>query len=143
MAGLLRSKDLFTDKWVNGLKAAPESGMAGEIEIFSYTVTYANFVPTQVDTILWSGKARVQPLRTANQKSVPGDDSKVQQVLVSIPVDAIDVELRSDKHFVRVTKAPLNPTLAGFKYAVREVMDSSNPIEKTFITEVITSVKNG
>lgn len=139
--GLIGTSNLiFTQEWVDGLSHIPESGMAAEIEIVvpgqdtGWDET-TNTPITTPDTVLYTGKARVQPIRSANQKAVPTNSTSVQTVLFSIPVEFQSLALKLF-YQVRVLEAPLNPTLTAYKYVLSEVLDSSNPLEKTFYCTV-------
>lgn len=85
---------------------------------------------TSTDTTHYTGKARVQPVRSARETNNTGDGTFVQRVRFQIPISA-DVDLRPDQQ-VRVTAAPLNPDLLDQQFVIVEVTDSSNPFERTF-----------
>jgi hypothetical protein len=132
---------LFTQAWVDALKGTPEQGMVATIELYEpntgealYDEETGEYVSEP--TILYTGKARVQPMRSARQGGVQGNDSYSQVVQFQIPIDQgklIDIR---PKHRVKVTAAPLNPMLTKYLYAVSEVLDSSNPLERTFYATV-------
>lgn len=131
---------LFTQEWVDGLKGVPESGMAAQIKIIipgedTGWDEATNTPITAPDVVLYTGKARVQPIRSANQKAVPTNSTSVQTVLFSIPIAVKSLALKL--HYqVRVIDSPLNPTLTSYVYVLSEVLDSSNPLEKTFYCTV-------
>ena len=77
------------------------------------------------DEILYTGMARVQPVRTATEKV----GTQIQPLLIS--VDQLDLDIRP-KHMVRVIACAENTVLTAYKYVVTEVTDSSNLIERTF-----------
>lgn len=90
----------------------------------TYPLTYVYDITT---------KMRVQPLRSATPRIVPNNTTDVQTVLFSVPVNNLgSVDLRTGDQ-VRVTSAPLNPILVNYTYIVFEIMDSSNPLERTFL----------
>lgn len=140
MAGLVRSKKLFTPKWVAGLQEMAYSGMAAEIKVYTVTTTYNGYVPVEVETAVFTGEARVQPVLSATQREVPGDDSKVQRVRFQILAENAGIELIPEVTKVKVTKCELNPSLKNFSYVVYEVMDSQNPFEITFNAEAVTNL---
>lgn len=115
--------------------------MVADVQFFDPTVSEAIYDPVTnayitVPEILLTCKARVQPIRSAAQKAVPGNSTSVQTVLVSVPIGlAKNLDLRP-KHRAKVLDSPLMPVLANFLYVVREVIDSSNPIERTFQFDV-------
>ena len=127
----------FTQEWVNSLAHAPESGMVGAIlvtDVRGLTKVY------DLDTDTWtyptaptvySGKARVQPIRSEVYRTRPGDSTNVLAIRFSIPVGSIGTDIRPGMQ-VEVTAAPLNPSLLEYVFYVSEGVDSTNPIEKTF-----------
>jgi len=138
--GLLNSffnEPLFSQAWVDALKATPEAGMVSTIKVYDPNTGAAVYDPVTgtyvtVPTILYTGKARVQPIRGARATAVAGNDTFTQMVLVSIPIDAGKLLDLRPRHRMQVTAAPLNPTLTMYLFAVQEVLDSTNPIERTF-----------
>lgn len=134
------SRDLFSEAWVQALRGAPESAMSAAVRVFdpkSHTAVYdAAENDYTVDLVsIYQGKARVQPLRSAGQVSDPINPTTVQAVLVSIPIANKALDLRTGLQMF-VLASPLNPTLVNYKYVISEIMDSSNPIEKTFLCTV-------
>lgn len=130
---------VFTQRWVDGLKGVPQSGMAAEVEMYVLGDRVYNEATNQYDyekTVLYSGKARVQPLRSATPRIMPNNTTSVQTVLISLPIDAVKAEDIRPSVQVRVRKADLNPSLLKYQYVIKEIVDSSNPLERTFLTEV-------
>lgn len=136
MAGLVRSKRIFTPKFVAGLKAFGESGYAATISVFTRTVTYEGITPTVVKTVVYSGGARVQPLSTPSQVDAEGDHPFVQTVRFQINNQS--TKLDPETMFVEITACANNEHLLGYTFVVKEVLDSSNPIEQTFTGVVDT-----
>lgn len=128
---------VFTPEWQARYKGVPERAMNCQIEI--YRVLDAEYDP---DTDTWSdsevidytGKARVQPLRSTRWITPDGNDAPVMTVLFSIPVDTAPTLYVSQQ--VRVTVSPLNPDLLRYPFVVGEIMDSGNIIERTFLCTV-------
>lgn len=132
---------LFTQAWVNAIKGTPEKGMTATIKLYDPTITDAVYDPatnTYVNTTepLYEGKARVQPLRSSRQINQAGNPSYGQVVQFQIPIDEGKLLDIRPRHRVEVTACDLNPALMNFLYAVHEVMDSSNPVERTFVCTV-------
>lgn len=131
--------NVFTQAWVDGLKHAPEAGMAATVDIYTLGDKVYNPATNQYEftkTFLYQGKARVQPLRSATPRIMPNNTTSVQTVLISLPIDAVKTEDIRPSVQVRVTSAPLNPSLLMYQYVVKEIVDSSNPLERTILTEV-------
>lgn len=138
---LNRTNTLFTQRWVDRLKGVPESAMVASVVFYDPDTSQAVYNPatgtyTSTPTTLWTGQARVQPIRSAATRENNANDTTVQSVLISVPIDAgLTFDLRP-KHRGRVLTSPLNPLLTKFVYVVQEVLDSSNPIERTFVFSV-------
>lgn len=134
-------RGLFSQAWVDNLKSVPELGMKATILLYNPNVSQSVYDPetdTWVDVTqtLYTGKARVQPLRSANRTGQGGNETTVQTVLLSIPIDeARDIDIRPELQ-VEVLTSPLNPSLLGYQFVVTEIMDSSNPLERTFMCTV-------
>ncbi len=141
--GLTRKpQPLFTQAWVDGLRAVPEAGMTARFKISTTkrgpwdSVTDSK--PIIEHTVYYEGPARVQPLRTATRRTTEGNDTTVQPILVSIPISTEEYpDILSTDFAVgmegEVTSSPLNPALLLVKMRLSEFSDSSNPFEKTLM----------
>lgn len=145
--GLL-SNVLFDQAWVDGLKHIPEMGMVAQIEIYDPELSEmvwnngTNEYETSEGPPLYTGKARVQPLRSAGQKAVPTNSTSTQTILFSIPIANKALDLKT--HYqVRVLEATLNPALVPLTYVISEFIDSSNPLEKTFYCTTDQELRRG
>ena len=85
-------------------------------------------------TTIIETKARIQPLRSAVPKEVPGNDTFTQVVLISIPITPHATFKVGD--ILKVTKAPRNPDLLRYDFRFKELLDSGNPLERTLQCEV-------
>lgn len=134
----LKTKPLFSDKWVAGLAPVSESGMTAEVAI--YTIGDRVWVPetdtwTEETTTIVLSRARVQPIRSAYREIRAGDTTTVQNVQVSLPVENVVAPLEVNQR-VAVLSSPLNPEQEKNQLIVSEVIDSSNPIERTIICTI-------
>ncbi len=128
---LVRNREVFNAKWQSGLVPGQVAAQSATVKVFTRAVTYTNNLPVVVETQLYSGTARVQPVRTPRRNPEVGDTREDQVVRFQLKLNSL--ELSADTMYVRVLTCPLNPALAnGDVYALREVTDSSNPIERTF-----------
>jgi hypothetical protein len=131
--------DLFTAAWVGAVKSVPERGMAASIRLYElsgepvYNPTTDEW--STPETTLYSGKARVQPLRSANLKKVAGNETTTITYLFSVPIENAGLDIRTGQQ-VEVTDSPLNPSLETYLFVVSEIADSSNPVERTFMAVV-------
>lgn len=131
---------LFSQAWVNSLKGAPESAMVAEVLITNPNSSTRVYDPdtdtwNDVSTIVYTGKARVQPLRSAAEKAALGNETTVQTVLVSLPISTNELDFRPGR-MLEVLVADLNPSLLGYQFVLTEIMDSSNPFERTLMFQV-------
>lgn len=134
------SRDLFSPAWVEALRGAPESAMDAVVRVYDpntanaildkTTNTYSNNF-----TVVYDGIARLQPLRSVTQQNNAGNPTTVQTVLFSIPIAYKTLQLRPGLQ-ATVLSSELNPSLVNYQYVISEIIDSSNPIEKTFLCTV-------
>lgn len=139
-------RPIFTQAWVDGLKAVAESGMAAEISIYE-TTGEPVYDPdedewTETTTTYYTGKARVQPIRSVQTAEAPGNTSSVQGIRFQIPIGAFADDIRPGM-LASVTSAPLNTTLLDFDYVISGVVDSSNPFERTLEAKVNQETQHG
>lgn len=112
--------------------------MPATVKVFTRTASYVANVPTVVETEVYAGPARVQPVRSPRRNPEVGD-TRVDQT-VNFQIVLTGVELKADTMFVRVTSCPLNPALVNNQvYTLSAVIGGSNPIETTFSAVVDTS----
>lgn len=114
----------------------PESAMIGRVEVFDPNLSESVYDPitndyTDVKAIILADKARIQPIRSTAIKPSQGDDTSIQTVLFSVPITHKAVVFKP-WYQVTILEAPLNPSLVGVTCVLSEVLDSSNPIERTF-----------
>ena len=121
---------IATPDWVERIAPSPERFMPAEVE----------FLDPTTRSVLLTCKARVQPLRSAVPKPNGATDTQQQVVLVSIPIALGRLLDLRPKHRAAVKSCVNNPTLTKFLYVVQEVIDSSNPVERTFHFVVDTEV---
>lgn len=133
--GLLNQGTVFTQEWVDGLKAIPAQFMPCSIQIAEEAETPLWDEQTRTyivnRPVLYSGPARVTPRRGALQQPLRENPTIIQHVQFQIPIDEYDFDLRNNC-LVLVQSSPLNPRLLNYAYRVNELVDSGNPIEYTF-----------
>lgn len=133
-------RGIFSPAFVEALRGAPEAAMDAVVRVFDPDTVNAVLDPetntyTNTFTPLYTGIARVQPLRGANEQTNAGNPTTVQTVLFSIPIEYKDLDLRPGLQ-ATVMSSELNPVLTKYQYVIKEIIDSSNPIEKTFLCSV-------
>lgn len=137
---VLNRPSLFSYQWQASLKSVPEQAMVAQVEITDPKASQGIYDPvtgewTSGSVPLYSGKARVQPLRSASRASIPGASTTTQTILISLPVETLSIPLEVS-YLLKVTNGGLNPDLLRYQYRIKELMDSSNPIERTIMCEV-------
>lgn len=144
LPGWSREK-LFNQAWVDDLQPVAEKLMNAVIEIFyqstgelEYDFETGEYTSVGTREVLYTGPARVQPIRMA--RNVPNNASDTEMQSVRFQVSALDIEVRP-KHRIRVLESDLNETLTRFEYIVQGVMNSSNPFETTIETQVDTEIE--
>lgn len=142
----LGSGGIFTSAWQSKFSGVPERAMNATVKVFTRgarTYNAATDTWTETETVIYgsntpvgsTGSARVQPLRTAQWRPIPGNTAPVQTFLVSIPIRYGACGLAVGQE-MRVTNGGLNSDLTKYRYVVTEITDSSNPIERTFYASV-------
>lgn len=127
----------FSAAWVAALSHVPEMGMVGTIAVTDPRGTSKVYDPDEDEwtvpaaTQIYSGKARVQPIRSDVFRTRPGDSTNTLAIRFSVPVASIGTDIRPGME-VKVTAASLNTTLLKYVFYVSEGVDSTNPLEKTF-----------
>lgn len=134
------ARTLFSPAWQEALRGAPESAMDATVLIYDPNVQNDVYDAdtdtwTRVPSNIYSGKARVQPLRSANDIAQPGNETTVQTVLISIPISTNSLAFRPGLR-AEVLSAPLNPSLLAYQFVLSDITDSSNPIERTLLFTV-------
>lgn len=145
-----RNTEVFSQKWQTRLAPATLNTMPCQVEFYDPELSEAVFDYStgtwsegEVKR-LWSGMARIQPIRGTSSVNNNANDTTVQSVLVSIPIfDGRDLDLRT-RDRGRVLSAPLMPVLKNYVYVAQEIIDSGNAIERTFVFRVDQErVENG
>lgn len=130
---LNRVHALYGPRWQAALARTAEAAFAASVAL--YEVEGRVYDPVtdawnETTTSWYVGPARVQPVRTARMVDADGNATTVQGVRVSIPIDQNTLDFRPGLRLV-VTEAVLNPSLTELEFILRDVVDSSNPFERT------------
>lgn len=128
-------RHVFTQQWQTVLSSIPVMFFPATIRVYipgagrEYDLATDTWIANP-DTDLYTGQARLQPLRSARDAKNPGDDTSVQAVRLQVALNAIPA--LETNHRVQVVLCPTNRDLENYIYVVNEIVDSSNPIEQTF-----------
>lgn len=135
-------RPLFNTAWQAGLARSAETAQIATILIYDPATSTSTYNPVtnkfeSIPVTIYSGPARVQPIRSAAETSDGGgNDTTVQTIRVQLPIDAtVGIDFRP-RHRGKVTSSPLFTGLTKYVYTLREVADSSNPFERTLEFDV-------
>lgn len=143
--GIARNKEIYTDRWINGLKGIPALTFTATIELWDrstetvvynptlnkYTVTYTPSTPQPLP-------CRVQPIRSAVQRFTAADGTWTGHLLISMRYDdRFDVAAGSR---AQIKSTSHNDSLLTKFLTVKEILDSDNSIEFTILCEVDTEL---
>lgn len=142
--GIARNKELYTDKWMDGLKGIPNLTHTGKITFWdkdSETVTY-NETTNKYNVVFTPTKAnvscRIQPMRSAVQRFTAIDGTWTGHLLISMSYDdRFDISAGSR---AKIVSASHNQSLLTKFLTVKEILDSDNSIEFTILCEVDTEL---
>lgn len=143
--GLGRNTDIYTKKWINGLKGIPPTTFTATIdfwdkstEVVAYDRQTNRYTVDYVSSVAQPLKCRVQPMRSAVQRFTAVDGTWTGHLLISMSYDdRFDVQAGSRAKVVSVTH---NNSLLTKFLTVKEILDSDNSIEFTLLCEVDTEL---
>ena len=144
----LNSRPALDPRWVSHHRNVSTSFQVCDIEIYNeqlisrvYNATTNSWDTDQ--TVIWSGKARIQPTKISSERNIPGNPTFVRQVTMQIDFNKNQVEGATEAmadirpgNYIIVSESPYDSTLTKFVYIVRSVMGSSNPWQRTLTCEV-------
>lgn len=132
----------FSDSWAGEIASVTDSP---EFQTAKVTITDDSLLtggeydpdtntygPTQGDSVVYSGRARVIPINTGNFSGGEGQSNATTLVTirVQIPKDATGRVKRSSK--VMVDEAPDNPALVGRLFNITSDLQGSASASRTF-----------
>jgi hypothetical protein len=144
----LNSRSALDPRWVYHNRNVSSSFQVCDIDIYNEQLGGRVYDPItnswdSNSTVIWSGKARIQPTKISSERNIPGNPSFVRQVIMQIDFDKNQVEGSEGAmadirpgNYVLVANSPYDATLQNFVYIVRSVMGSSNPWQRTLTCEV-------
>lgn len=143
--GISRNKEIYTEKFFDGLKDIPALTFTAEIEMWDRSAETAVYDPvanaysvTYTPSTAQPLPCRVQPMRSAVQRFTANDGTWAAHVLISMHRDnRFDVEAGSR---AKIVSASSNQSLLSKFLTVKEIMDSDNSIEFTILCEVDTEL---
>ena len=91
-------------------------------------------------TQLYSGRARIQPINAISEIADNYNPTFIKTVRVQIDAATSASPGIRPNDRMRVTACPSNTSLLGFIYVVTDVLNSSNPWERTLVCRVDTEL---
>jgi hypothetical protein len=144
----LNSRPALDPRWVSHHRNVSTSFQVCDIDIYNEQLASRDYNATTNtwdtdQTVIWSGKARIQPTKISSERNIPGNPTFVRQVTMQIDFNKNQVEGATEAmadirpgNYILVSESPYDPTLTKFVYIVRSVMGSSNPWQRTLTCEV-------
>lgn len=108
-------------RWYNGAVEIVDPNVR---DLNDYWDPETNEYSQGVETVLWSGKARIQPLRTAQTPNLGVTQGAIETIRVQIPYDMNLALIRKGLQ-VRVTDPGETAVLAELQFVVRSAVNSS------------------
>jgi hypothetical protein len=115
--------------------------MNGEVEIFDANVSsdgwdpYTNTETASEPTVIWTGRARIQPINSAATPVVGFSEMSVRRVRVQVPLDSEAGFIRKGLS-LRVTSPGNDYALDGLVFTINEAINSSYGWLRTLMCEV-------
>lgn len=124
------------------MRQSVEEWMTGSIQIVDPNIKdqkhdrWTNQPTGAGATVLWAGKARIQPIRTPLDAKEPMGETSIAAVRFQIPIAALgDTPVRKGLR-VLVVNPGEDPTLDRYQYIVRRSINSSMAWNRTIECEV-------
>jgi len=148
----LNSRGAIDPRWITHNRSVALSLHLASVEIYNpnsvsqvYNATTNTWTGTK--TILWKGKARIQPIGAAGDAGDVYNPTLFQNIKVQLAygrneqpgVTAEMPDFRPNDRMI-VTDSPFNESLESFIYTVVSVMNSSNAWERTLLCRVDTEL---
>lgn len=150
----LNSRHPVDPRWIQHNMSPASALHFAEIEIFNPAASEATYNATtnawtSAREIVWTGKARLQPVRSASNRANTLNPTSIREIEVFIAMTGNTLEghvgempeIRTG-YQIFVTDSPFDETLKNFVLNVRSSMNSSNPWEKMLYCESDQEVKH-
>lgn len=148
----LNSRGAVDPRWISHNRAVALSLHLASVEIYNPNSVSQEYDPetntwTGSKTVLWDGKARIQPIGAAGDAGDVYNPTLFQNIKVQLAygrnglsgATAEMPDFRPNDRMI-VTDSPFNESLKGFIYTVIGVMNSSNAWERTLLCRVDTEL---
>lgn len=150
----LNSRTILDPRWATHNRGVQSSLFTTSIEIFDPNISDAVYNATTnawtgEREIIWTGKARIQPMSKPSDRNGKMNLTSVQEVEVHIDLKGntlagsvgVMPDIRPNTQ-IFVTESALDDTLTKFVYNVRSVLNSSHPWHRVLICEVDQEVRH-
>ena len=141
----LNSRGSVDPRWLTHNRGVLSALMLATVQIYNpasgsqtYDAVENNW--TGSTTTLYTGKARIQPVNAVNEISDNYNPTFIKTVRVQIEALQTGMADIRPNDRMKVTACASNPALRNFVYIVTDVMNSSNPWERTLLCKVDTEL---
>jgi hypothetical protein len=137
----INTRPVLDPRWAFHHRGVSTSFQICDVNIYNEQLSSRVYNPTtnawdSTETSIWAGKARIQPLATAADRNMTGNNTEVQRVEMQIDFAGSSIADIRPGSYVIVSNSPLDANLTKFIYIVKSVMNSSNPWQRTLMCEV-------
>jgi len=144
----LNLRGILDPRWLGHHRAVAAGLQICDISIYNENLGARTYNATtnawsNTDTKIWSGKARIQAKTTASDRMVKVNPTSVREVQFQISFNkntlagsnGVMPDLRPGNYII-VNTSPYDASLQKFSYIIKSVVNSSNPWQRTILTEV-------
>lgn len=147
----LNSRGSIDPRWLTHNAPVGYGLQLATIEVYSAATTSDYDATTNTwsgeKTVIYSGRARVQPINAVNETGDTFNPTYIKMVRVQLPYFKNDAAGASGdmpdirpNHKMIVTASPYNSALTKFIFIVQDVLNSSNSWERTLVCRVDTEL---
>ena len=149
----LNSRSPLDPRWVTHNVPVESGFQVAEIEIYDPSITESTYDPETNEwesarAVVWSGKARIQPIRQSANRSNMMNPTSIREVQVHIDLRGNTLEehvgeivdIRPNYQIV-ITSSPFDPTMESYLLTVRGAFNTSIPWGKMIHCEVDQEVQ--
>lgn len=141
----LNTRGSVDARWTTHNRGAVRALQLATVTIFNANSSLKEYDPTEnswtgTSTTKYTGRARVQPVNAVNESGDNYNPTFIKTVRVQIDAaTSTSADIRPNDR-MRVTACASNPALLGFVFIVTDVLNSSNPWERTLLCKVDTEL---
>lgn len=130
----------------SGMAESMSAWLNAEVEIFDANMRDLEWDPVtnaygeDVETVIWSGKARIQPVSNVGKPYVGAQSGSIRNVLLHVPIAEVGDDVKPGM-MIRVKESGNDPFLANSIFVIESAVNSSYAWVRTlFCTSDIKNV---